>query len=197
MTKKSINKNARHTTSMNIGKNRLRGAILVAALFLSMILLIMGMALLSMQISQAKTSALTGYSIKAKHFAETGMEDAKIKLQKCIGFPETVMDQDCFTYREEMVDFNGNIPGIYTVTINVKNRDSNKYVQVMSEGICGDIITNPSTAEQKEYIRVGKNHDLFLKPIGKRVIMAIIPMDNPSSNPQAFKYINYWDGGNY
>lgn len=197
MTKKSIINNDNHPNFRSVRQSRAHGAILIAALFLSMILLIMGMALLSMQISQAKTSALTGYSIKAKHFAEAGMEDAKIKLQKCIGFPETVMDQDCFTYREEIVDFSGNILGIYTVTINVKNRDSDKYVQVMSEGICGDIIENPSASEKKEYIRVGHNQNLFLRPIGKRVIMAVMPMDNPSSNPQAFKYINYWDGGNY
>lgn len=197
MPKRNKQNNIRRYISPDIRIFRRNGAVLVAALFLSMILLVMGIALLTMQISQAKTYAVTGYSIKAKHFAESGMEDAKIKLQKCIGFPETVMDQDYFTYREEMADFNGNIHGIYTVTINVKNRSQDKYVQVMSEGICGDIVANPPTAMQKELIRVGHNQNLFLKPIGKRVIMAVMPVDNPLSNPDAYKYINYWDGGNY
>ncbi|MCD4783297.1 MAG: hypothetical protein K8T10_05620 [Candidatus Eremiobacteraeota bacterium] len=181
-------------------KKRISAAILIATLFLSLILLIMGMALLSIRTSQMKTAVLTGQAVRARHIAESGMEDAKIKLQKCVDFPQQVEDQEEFTYREEVSDFDGNILGIYRITINLKNRGEHNYVQVISLGITGHIISNPTSEQKKECIIVGHNSDQYLRPEARRLITAIMPTDPPtvtSPHPNNYQYINYWDGGSY
>jgi len=194
ITDKKINKHQKPA------KKRIRAAILIATLFLSLILLIMGMALLSIKTSQMKSTVLTGQAVRARHLAEAGMEDAKIKLQKCVDFPQQVEDQEEFTYREEVSDFDGNIIGIYKVTINIRNRNEHHYVQVISLGITGHIITNPTSEQKKECIKVGPNSDQYLRPEARRLITAIMPTDPPdvsTPHPNNYQYINYWDGGSY
>ncbi len=182
-------------------KSDCSGALLIATLFLSLILLIMGMALLGIRASQKKSAVETGYSIQARHFAEAGMEDAKIKLQKCINFPESLENQDEFSYREEITDFNGKPLGIYCVTIDLKSRESAKFVSVTTVGISGVLVDNPSNEEGKSYLKIGSDGTKYLKPLAKRVIMATMPTDDPTDTSivpnYGYKYINYRDGGSY
>ena len=174
-----------------------KGIMLVTTLLLSLILLVMGITLLSIRASQVKRTSVSQYAVQARHIAEAGMEDARIKLQKCVDFPSGVESQKVFSYREEVNDFDGNPIGVYRVSINIQNREDKKYFQVESVGISGLIIENPKEEEKKELVKMGANGVVYIKPMAKRIISAIMITDDPLINSNAYKYINYWDSGSY
>lgn len=165
-----------------------KGAVLIVVLILLMALFVMGMTILGMKSTQAKNSRMMMHSVISKYVAESGMEDARIKLQKDLDFPPIDGRQTTsFTYNEPL-SFPGdnNSVGSYTVTVDVSrcNPDDPNYDQT--------IIINSK----------GEIKDGFGKVVSTHLITGILDASitdrngNGSLNPFLYQYIDWQDHGN-
>ena len=95
-----------------------RGAILVAVLLLAVVFLVGGIALTTQQQTRYAAVKAEIDALQALTLAESGLEDALVKLQKDPDFPPRGgPEQLTFTYTE-MVFTDGRPVGSYTVCIN-------------------------------------------------------------------------------
>ena len=95
-----------------------RGMVLVVVLLLSIVMAIMGMAFIGSRALLYQESSRIGEQALAKAFAESGLEDARVKLDKDPDFPPPGREeQNSFSYSEDMSDLSGNFLGYYEVTI--------------------------------------------------------------------------------
>ncbi len=123
-----------------------KGSILVVTLILLIILFTMGMTILGMKSTQAKSSLMMTHSAMTKYIAEAGMEDARVKLLKDVDFPpKAEINDHLFSYSEEL-RYPGDSKSIgqYTVTIDTSKNDPSDSTQhdqtitVISEGVMRD-----------------------------------------------------------
>jgi len=102
-----------------------RGAILAVVMLLLIVLFVMGMTLLSVKNTQAKSSMMMRFGKMAKYIALAGMENARVKLMKDLDFPpEDIIEDHCFTYAEELQFPDGSpSAGYYVVTVDATRND--------------------------------------------------------------------------
>lgn len=98
-----------------------RGSALVAALLLSALLLIMGMASLALRSREIEQVRIGRDGLQAKLLAEMGVEEALVKLSKDLRFPPDLGGRKVFGYSEVLYDAGGRV-GSYTVRVDVGDR---------------------------------------------------------------------------
>ena len=167
---------------------RNRGAVLIAVLILLVLILVMGMAILNVKSTQAKSSLLMRYSKMAKLIAQAGMEDARVKLCKDMDFPpQPTRDEYCFSYSETLQYPGDSAPaGQYVVTIDLYRNDPalpgsyDQTLLVTSEGI----VTNPDGSVAARH-RISAVFDT-----------AQLERGSINTNPYRYKFIDWRDHGN-
>jgi hypothetical protein len=93
---------------------------IVAALFLFVILLALGMGLMSAQSSRMKAARAQGQAIQAKALALAAWDDVRVKLGKDLFFPPATRGQEFFSYSEDVYDKDDVFFGTYSVTIDTR-----------------------------------------------------------------------------
>lgn len=164
-------------------RKRSRGSLLIISLFLSLILLIMGMAFLSMKVLQYQSSSLTGYSSQAVALAEAGMNDAKAKLEKDPGFPPfNDKNQTAFSYSENLYDVDETTKlGAFDVAIDSSQKGTPYFIIKVAS--CGTLLSSEG------------------KILARRKLSAELDVsqklrDNASlDNPNFYRFINWQDSG--
>ncbi len=103
-----------------------RGFILAMSLLLCVLLLVLGVGFLGKRAAQSQAAAAEGLAAQARALAEAGLEDARVKLDKDLFFPPPGdVDQDHFSYQEELRDASGaNRVGYYLVTVDEARRSA-------------------------------------------------------------------------
>jgi hypothetical protein len=100
------------------------GSTLIMALFISILLLLIGMGFLGQREGQYRAAQEQIYFLQARVLADAGLEDALGKLAKDIEFPPIrSRDQGVFSYQEFMRDSNGDVVGSFRVSIDANYRD--------------------------------------------------------------------------
>lgn len=95
-----------------------RGSTLVAALLVSLVLLIASLGFLGQRAAQNRAAVALILKVQARALAESGIEDALQKLSKDGRFPPLFADkQTCFTYLETVTNASGAVVGDYTVSV--------------------------------------------------------------------------------
>jgi hypothetical protein len=154
-----------------------RGSLLIAVLLTSVVLLMMGMAVLGVQSRQYKGVRLLRQAQVAKGLAQAGLEDAELKLEKDLDFPPSVERQKIYEYEEEVFDVDGSERiGSYIVTVNMENRESRGILTISSLGLAGP--REKTLAERRI------TADLYCNPAA-------------TSSPDYFKLIRWQDHGNF
>lgn len=146
-------------------------------LMLSLIMLLLGLGFLNKRASQYRGAYQTTYSVMALQLARAGLEDARVKLDKCRDFPpQTGQDQKTFSYTEVLVPDRES----YTVTLDLSLRDEPFFiVRVTSTGVSGAV-------EQ---------------PRARRVLTAELDFapnlrsDSSLPNPDYFQFVHFQDLG--
>lgn len=160
---------------------RQRAFILILCLMIAVLLLVMGMGFLGKRSSQYRGSRLSAPALQAQALAEAGLEDARVKLLKDQDFPpEGADDQTVFSYTERLTDLSGNPVGLYTVTVQTRDRD-------LPVGII-DIQSAGTVLDENG------------RPVAHRVLAAeldVAPTDRLSGGPNAnlYRYLNFQDRG--
>lgn len=98
---------------------RRRGILMVAALMLSVLILILGMAYLGQRGDQMRAAYRDQEALRALQIAMAGLEDARVKLDHDPRFPPVGLgDQKVFAYSEPVLDLDGVTRlGTYEVTL--------------------------------------------------------------------------------
>lgn len=121
-------------------RSRRRGFLLVLALFLTVLMTIIGLSLMSIKGSTYSSSVGTVQSVQARALARSGICDIWIKLSKEPYFPPGVGDaQSRFGYREEVTDSDGNPVGSYRVVMDRSKRLSHGVILIESTGVAGGL----------------------------------------------------------
>ncbi len=125
-------------------RGRRPGFIMIAALLITVILVVAGMAYLGSRVAQYRGAAKGLEAAQARALARAGIEDARVKLEKDYRFPpQSAYDQPVFTYSEDVRD-GGTVIGSYTVSIDEMHRSSPFFVlRITSVGVVGNR-TSPS-----------------------------------------------------
>lgn len=130
-----------------------RGAVLVAALLISMVLLLVGLGFLGQRRGQYQAAREAINRCRVEAVAEAGLQDALGKLAKDYTFPPLhSADQSDFVYSETLKNSAGESVGAYSVTVTVRyRRQPYNVVRVTSRGYLGSaqrpIATCLKTAE--------------------------------------------------
>lgn len=116
-----------------------RGSTLVAALLVSVLLLVAGMGFLGQRAAQNRAANGAILHAQARALAEAGLEDAVQKLGKDSQFPPLRAEsQTVFTYAEGFSDIHGDPLGQYVVSIDVTHRQTPYFiVKLTSSGHLG------------------------------------------------------------
>jgi hypothetical protein len=124
-----------------------RGSVLVGVLLILLVLLVGGLALSTRQKERYKGAVAESLSLQALCLAESGWEDARVKLDKDPLFPPPGgLEQPTFTYTEQVNDPDGNRVGSYTVTVDKRFDRAPYYLFVVtSVGSVGPAGANRST----------------------------------------------------
>jgi len=96
----------------------------VAALLMTSVFLVMGMALLTSRSGVYSASAMESQSAQVRLLARAGLQDARIKLGKDVAFPPTLGNRPLYTYSEDVHDPETHaLVGRYIVTLDTSWRD--------------------------------------------------------------------------
>lgn len=121
-----------------------RGFLLISALLITVILLTLGLSFLGKRSVQYRRVAALEASTQARELAESGLEDALLKLRRDIDFPPVRLDQTVFTYTED-VDFDATRLGGYQVSIDATYRQFPFRVLIIrSTGMAGSDPNQPT-----------------------------------------------------
>ena len=117
-----------------------QGSILVVALILSVLLLILSIGFLSQRSAQNRAAQATKNQLQARLLAETGLEDALVKLSKRVDFPPlNHVTQSNFDYRNTLKNSSGTGLGSYEVSLDMRYANAPYWiVRVTSTGMVGD-----------------------------------------------------------
>lgn len=136
---------------------RRRGFMLIVALFLMVIVVVMGMAFLSTRgLRYTEATRSVAYR-KALALARGGLEDARVKLEKDPRFPPPGgLEQTVFTYQEEVTALaNGPRVGLYTVTVDTTwRKEPYGVILLTARGQVGDRDWPEATATVRAEIDV-------------------------------------------
>lgn len=108
---------------------RSRGSALVLTLLLGSLILVLGMALLSVQSSHRRAARSLETSMQAKLAAEAGLEDARVKLSRDPFYPDSAGSaQPLVCYTEKLSSATGATAGSYTVCVDRSRVDEPYYI---------------------------------------------------------------------
>lgn len=99
-----------------------RGAILVLALLIGIVLLVLGFGLLMTQSRAYDESRMLRDHVQAGLLARAGIDSAMLRLSKDIRFPPRLGGRSTFSYAETLRAPDASIVGSYTVTLDVTRR---------------------------------------------------------------------------
>lgn len=118
--------------------NGRRAFLLVAALFILIVLLLLGMGLMNSQSARYRAAARAQESAQALELALSGMDDVRVKLETDANFPPNpAEDQMNFNYAEDVQVAGANI-GSYEVTLDTTfNKPPFNIVKVRVVGSVG------------------------------------------------------------
>lgn len=127
-----------------------RGATLVAALLITMVLLMVGLGFMGQRRGQYEAAREAIKESQAAALADAGLQDALGKLAKDIGFPPLRSDdQSDFTYSEPILDAAGVEIGGFRVTVIMRySLAPYRVVRIQSRGHLGDL-RNPTASVLK------------------------------------------------
>ena len=127
-----------------------RGSTLVAALLVSLVLLVASLGFLGQRAAQNRAVNASILRVQARAMAESGLEDAIQKLSKDGRFPPLFADkQTRFTYLETVTNGSGAIVGDFTVTVDVTHRGAPySILKLTSTGRVGPVPTTPQAEMQ-------------------------------------------------
>lgn len=96
-----------------------QGSVIILVLLLLVLMFTMGMTILGMKVTQAKSSVMMKQALVARQVALSGIEDARLKLLKDIDFPPRGGYDDTIYSYSECLQFPGDSEpvGEYTVTV--------------------------------------------------------------------------------
>lgn len=117
-----------------------RAYVLVMVMFVSLVLIVSGVAYLSAQSRNYQAAVSTIQASQARALAESGIEDARSKLEKDPRFPPPAEEnQTVFSYGERLTDIGGaGTVGTFDVSVDVTLSQAPYYlVVVRSEGRLG------------------------------------------------------------
>jgi len=162
-------------------KRAVRGSILIIVLILLMLMFVMGLTILGMKSTEAKSTLYMKHAVMAKQIAISGMEDARVKLAKDMDFlpPKLHVSDNTMSYTETLTYPGDPFPaGEYNVTIDRSGRDST--IKVTSVGISRDASGNI---------------------LGRSKITALLDLSTThrfgtGTNPFYYKYTDWQDLGN-
>jgi hypothetical protein len=162
-----------------------RGALLIIALIMTMLLFGMGLAALSIASSKHKECIAIQNALVARSIAEAGMEDARVKCVKDIDFPPAgVAEETVFSYTEKLTDpeNSSTVIGDYVVRIDSSRATTDRLLTIASTGC----------------IR-GKNNALIASRTisGQLDISPNIRSAAADKNPDLYQYVNWTDHGTY
>ena len=148
-----------------------RAFLLIAVLMISLILLTMGLAFLGSRPALYASAQQAQLAATARALARSGLEDARVKLNKDIQFPPTPgVGQVTFTYMENMV-VGAQTVGSYRVTIDsTYNYPPFSVLSITATGFAG-----PTGA-----------------PTASHTYVAFLDVSSTAS-PTFFQYINWAD----
>jgi type II secretory pathway component PulK len=154
--------------------------VLVVVLLLSVIITLLGMAFVGSRAVLYRGVSLVGEQAMARSFAESGLEDARVKLNKDFAFPPPGREeQKTFSYSEDMVDSSGTLLGYYEVKIDMEYA-----------------VAPYSILRLSSIGRVGPREE----PFAEHVIEAELDIsetdrtNTSAPNPRYFEYIRYLHG---
>ena len=152
-----------------------RGSTLVIALMLTTILMVAGLGLLSRKAIQYSSLRAHEVSEQALLLAQSGLEDARLKLGKDLFFPpSSAEEQNSFTYSEELYSADGTtLVGSYRVDIDKRLAGAPSYVLLLTSR--GTVGAEPETSR------------------ARRTVTAELDL-NPTSSTY-FQLLNYQDSG--
>lgn len=155
-----------------------RAYVLVMVMFISLVLIVSGMAYLSAQTRNYQAAVTTIYAAQARGLAEAGLEDARSKLEKDPRFPPPAEEgQKLFSYVETLTDIGGvGTVGSFEVSVEMSLADKPYYVAIVrSEG----------------RLQSGESHVL-------RAEIDLCPFDRldpDEPNPDAYRVVNILEEG--
>ncbi len=120
-------------------ESKSRGAVLIAALLISMVLLLVGLGFLGQRRGQYQAAREAINRCRAEALSDAGLQDALGKLAKDYAFPPLhSADQSDFVYSETLKNSAGESVGTYSVTITIRyRRPPYNVVRVTSRGYLG------------------------------------------------------------
>jgi type II secretory pathway component PulK len=95
---------------------RKRGFILVLSLLLCALLFVVGIAFLGLKANQYRSASSAQMAVQAKAFAEAGLEDFRLKLDRDSEFPPQSDDSGLYNYHDK-ISVAGTVQGAYTISI--------------------------------------------------------------------------------
>ncbi len=166
---------------------RVQGSVLIIVLLLIMVLFLMGMTMLGIKSTQAKSAVMTRYSIIAREIAIAGIEDARVKLTKDIDFPPGECAYGApFSYCETLQYCDTEAPvGEYLVNVDFQKNDPTQYSSFDNT----IKVTSVGTAR-------GPNNSIM----ARYRISALLDTRKKNrfgagANPRRYKYIEWQDHG--
>jgi len=100
-----------------------KGSTLVAALLISLVLMLAGLGFIGQRAAQNRAANSARAGLQARALAEAGLQDAMLKLSKDGQFPPLYNDQQViFTYQEDVTDGAGVVMGTYTISLDLTHR---------------------------------------------------------------------------
>lgn len=159
-----------------------RGVLLVTILFLSALILVLGLAFLSQQSARYRSAQDLALATRAHGLALAGLEGARVKLERDLLFPPLLAeDQREFSYNELVTRLDGELEGQVTVTLDLGYQDEPFQVLVVrSTGLVG----SPESPAARRTIEA----ELDLAPTIRGTV---------DPNPDYFRFIRYRDHGGF
>lgn len=175
---------------MNILDSNQRGSTLIAALLISVVILVAGLGMLSQRVFQGKSLNERETAAQALALAQSGLDDCVLKLRRDYNFAPRMIDGDLmaeedrqttFSYTEIITDRTGEDFGGYRVSVDAAERiEPSESLRIVAIGFVGDVD----------------------EPVAVREIRAEFNLNPRRRNglPQEatfYKVLNYQDTGNY
>lgn len=161
-------------------KRRSRGFFLVLALFMVTFISVMALAFLGEGQLNYRTSLTVTRELQARWLAHSGIEDARLKLQKDPDFPPPMGDEGThYSYAEQVTDLDGKLVGSYEVTVDQSYALAPYYLVVLE---CSGRL-----ARYDVHTRI--RAELDVSPTDRRPAFAADP------NPNYYQIVNWNEEG--
>lgn len=109
------------------GWNKPKGMALMSVLGVLTILFVLGAAILRRQAQAYQSVTLVADRSTALALAESGLEDARLKIERDYAFPPRSPQQQRFDYTEQVLDFEGVAVGFYSVSVDSSRKEHPTY----------------------------------------------------------------------